>query len=199
MTLGAAILTVGAFRTLHRTDTPPSPRRGKFILGYAPQRIRSWLTALGEILDIRLFVIGSLLPDIIDKPLGMLNENLSNGRIYSHTLLFLTVLGVAAWYQQRRTARRWLLALWLGTGAHLVLDSMWQTPETLFWPLYGWAFTRLEIENFTSWMQELSDEVLRNPAVYLPEIIGVIVLGWFLWHLLRRRLLFTFLRRGKVS
>ena len=52
---------------------------------------RSNLSSLPAYLDIRLLLIGSLLPDIIDKPVGQLifRETFSNGRIFSHTLLFL--------------------------------------------------------------------------------------------------------------
>ena len=39
--------------------------------------------------DLFLLVVGSLLPDIIDKPLGLiLYHGFGNGRLYAHTLLF---------------------------------------------------------------------------------------------------------------
>ncbi len=45
-------------------------------------------------------VIGSLLPDIIDKPLGriILAETIGSGRIFAHTLLFGALLGLAGYY-----------------------------------------------------------------------------------------------------
>jgi len=59
----------------------------------------SRLTLLGSHIDIRLLLIGSLLPDIIDKPTGqvLFRETFSNGRIFCHTLLFIilvTVIGL---------------------------------------------------------------------------------------------------------
>ena len=39
-------------------------------------------------LDYRLVLIGSMLPDLIDKPLGGVIPPLGNGRIYSHTRCF---------------------------------------------------------------------------------------------------------------
>jgi GTP-binding protein len=47
-------------------------------------------------LDYRLVLIGSMLPDLIDKPLGGVILPLGNGRIYSHTLLFLLAVLVDA-------------------------------------------------------------------------------------------------------
>ena len=203
--LGASVLTTGVVAAIRGSRTGRGKRHESFGRRDDGRRMvrlsessRSWLATLGSVLDIRLILIGSMLPDIIDKPLGqvLLRQTLSSGRIFSHTLLFLAILGVAALYQYRRFAKTWLLALAVGTGAHLVLDSMWLSSRTLFWPAYGLAFKRTDL---TDWMQGLWHELVTNPAVYVPEIIGAIVLGWLLWHLLRRRLLLAFLRRGKVT
>jgi hypothetical protein len=43
-------------------------------------------------MDYRLIIIGSLLPDIIDKPVGMILLPLNNGRVFGHTLLFILIL-----------------------------------------------------------------------------------------------------------
>ena len=64
-------------------------------------------------------------------------------------------------------------ALVLGTGGHLVLDSMWLTPRTLLWPAYGLAFERVDL---TNWAQGLLHGLVTSPAVYVPEIIRAIVL-----------------------
>lgn len=47
-------------------------------------------------LDLRLVIIGSMLPDLIDKPLGiyLMGNTLSNGRVLSHTLVFLLVMSL---------------------------------------------------------------------------------------------------------
>ena len=83
--------------------------------------------------------LGAILPDIIDKPLGhlLLQSTLDSGRIYAHTLLFLgmvTLAGVAAW---RFRPTPLVLILALGIASHLVLDTMWDNPVTLFWPTLG--------------------------------------------------------------
>lgn len=203
--LGVSVLATGAVAAIRGSRTGRGKCHGSFgrsddgrRLGRLSEFPRSWLAKLRSVLDIRLILIGSMLPDIIDKPLGqvLLRESLSSGRIFSHTLLFPAILGVAAWYQCRRSSKTWLLALVLGTSAHLVLDSMWLTPRVLFWPAYGLAFDRSDL---SVWIPRMFQGLMEKPSVFVPEIIGVIVMVWFLWHLLRRRLLLAFLRRGEVA
>ena len=155
---------------------------------------------MGETFDIRFILVGSLLPDIIDKPLGMvlLRGTLSNGRIFSHTLVFLAAVGASGLFVYRRYSRTWLLALTLGTFAHLVLDSMWRSPRTLLWPAFGLGFDRMD-PDLGEWMQGMWRSLVTNPAVYIPEIIGLIVLAWFGWNLVRQGKIWAFIRRGPVS
>lgn len=47
---------------------------------------------LGYRIDYRVVFIGALLPDMIDKPLGMILLPLHNGRVFAHTLLFALML-----------------------------------------------------------------------------------------------------------
>ena len=100
------------------------------------------LVALRYLKDRRivlLSVIGSILPDLIDKPLGhvLLNSSVDFGRIYAHSGLFmLSVLFIGMVYRQRKGS--WImLGLALGIISHLILDSMWQLPVTLFYPFQG--------------------------------------------------------------
>ncbi len=49
--------------------------------------------------DYRLVAVGAMLPDVVDKPLGiyLLRRQLRNGRVYGHTLLLSPGLVVAAY------------------------------------------------------------------------------------------------------
>ena len=84
ITLGAGVLLNSA---LIKSGRAP-------FKGQSPQSSRklSWISSLGSRIDIRILMMGSLLPDIIDKPVGrlLLRDTLNNGRIFSHTLLFFT-------------------------------------------------------------------------------------------------------------
>lgn len=130
-------------------------------------------------LDYRLVALGSMLPDIIDKPLGglILGDYLGNGRIYCHTFIFLLplfVLGMIFWYQFKKPV---FLILAGGSLVHQVLDSMWLYPETLLWPAYGLSFPRGNVDLWLSkWMKSLT----TDPGVNIPEIAGVIIILCFL-------------------
>ncbi len=158
----------------------------------------SWVTELGRKVDIRLLFVGSLLPDIIDKPVGQVffRETFSDGRIFSHTLVFLTIISLVGLYLYRRYARTWLLALAFGTLSHLFLDDMWNSPHTLFWPFFGFAFER---HNLSNWVANIWQALFTNPGTYLPELLGAAIILWFGVVLIRRRKLFAFIRRGQVE
>jgi inner membrane protein len=82
-----------------------------------------------------------------------------------------------------------------GTFTHLVLDQMWLSPRTLFWPLYGYTFERLE---FTGFIKQILGILLADPAIYVPEIIGGVVLVVFGWVLVANRKLRAFITTGRL-
>jgi membrane-bound metal-dependent hydrolase YbcI (DUF457 family) len=149
---------------------------------------------LTKYLDIRWLLVGSLLPDIIDKPIGV--YIFSNGRIFSHSLLFLFVLIAIGFYLSKSHHQTWMLALAAGVFMHLILDGMWQAPSTLLWPFMGASFPREKIDNaLISWWNELINE----SGYYVPEIIGFIVLLILLWLLIKRKKLLAFIIHGRVN
>ncbi len=159
---------------------------------------RVWqLTSLGNHIDTRLLLIGSLLPDIIDKPLGQFffRDIFSNGRIFSHTLLFLLLIALIGIYLYRSLGKTWFLTLGFGTFTHLICDQMWLTPRTLLWPLYGFAFEKLDL---TAWTQNIFYALYTDPAVYVPELLGIMILVWFGLVLVRTRKLRCFVKSGRV-
>ena len=158
----------------------------------------SWLHALRRYADIRFILLGSLLPDIIDKPVGqvLFRETFSTGRIFAHTLLFVVVLGITGIYLYRRYHKTWLTVLAAGSLIHLVLDTMWQSPQALLWPFLGFYFQRIVL---TDWVTHtIVTPITTKPAVYVPEMVGLAVVVWFGWVLLRRKTIFAFLRHGQV-
>jgi hypothetical protein len=148
-------------------------------------------------LDVRLLMIGALLPDIIDKPLGLffLRESLGNGRIFSHTLLFLITVALAGLYLYLRRNKSWMLVLAFGTFTHLAFDQMWQAPRTLFWPFFGFDFVRIEP---AGWVPGILHALMTNPEVYVPELVGALIVLWFGLTLVRRKKVITFIRHGLV-
>ena len=204
ITLGAAVLLDGILTKRHSLSTGENKSREhrEHSAGALPAQDccsasrTSWFISLVNHIDVRLLLIGSLLPDIIDKPVGHLffKDTFSNGRIFSHTLLFLIVITLFALYLYRSHGKRWLLALSLGTFAHLMEDQMWLEPQTLLWPLHSFAFKRIDL---TYWVPGIIHALMTNPAVYIPELIGVSMLIWFAMVLVQKRRVYAFARRGK--
>ena len=158
----------------------------------------SWITAFARRIDIRILLLGALLPDIIDKPVGqlLLRGILDNGRIFCHTLLFLIIITLVGLFIFRIRRKNWLLVLSGGIFSHLILDEMWHTPETLLWPVYGFAFERLE--DFTCWLNFIVYGLFNNPAVYIPELMGTAIIAWFMISLVTRKKVYSFITSGHI-
>ena len=114
---------------------------------------------------VALAAIGSILPDLVDKPVGYLvyGDILGHGRLYLHTLLFLALLacaGLLAWRLTRSRAPAVLAGL---VGLHQLMDLMWLAPVTWLYPflgpfpteaavdLGGWLFS-LEVYSVSEWV-----------------------------------------------
>jgi inner membrane protein len=175
-----------------QTTRPPTPS-----VSAPSARLRS----LADHIDIRILLVGSLLSDIIDKPIGrfLFRETFDNGRIFAHTLVFLILLTVIGLYMYKKRSSLTGLVLSFAVLIHLFLDAMWWTPQTLLWPVYGFSFEKRYTELYSwSGMQQALEKVLANPILALPELFGALVLIWFVWQLAKTRRLHVFLRYGRI-
>ncbi len=114
-------------------------------------------------IDLKVLLLGALLPDLIDKPLGHILLPGNNGRIIAHTLLFsvlLLAIGLA-WKSA--------LPLSLGVSMHQLLDSMYLSPESSLWPMLG-PFPSMDF-HISNWLDSLSD-----PYIIITELIGLAIL-----------------------
>ncbi len=94
-------------------------------------------------MDLRLLVVGAVLPDLIDTPIGLIAyPALETLRLAAHSLAFGTAVMIAVVVATRRgrPRKRWM-PLAIGILMHLVLDAMWADPGTLWWPFLGTGFT----------------------------------------------------------
>ena len=77
--------------------------------------------------DLRVLAVDSVLPDILDKPIGLMifRDERGTGRIFCHTLLFLGLLSIAgfgcsggAGAPGSRCLRQesWPISFWMGRG-----------------------------------------------------------------------------------
>ena len=150
--------------------------------------------------DYRIVILGSLVPDIIDNPLGLwLASDLVNdsARSVGHTAFFAFLL-LAAAYTAHRLGRGPALVVLAGSAAwHLVLDQMWREHDIALWPFLGWSFP-VGTADLAEWSSSHLTDLL---AFYTdaPEIGGAVVIFLFALRLWRTRAVLPFLRTGVVA
>ncbi len=150
-----------------------------------------WLVAYRNrsAVDFRLVLVGSILPDLIDKPLGAILH--LDARLWAHSLLFLAALLLLSLLPALRGMR------WVGFGdaVHLLVDLIWQQPQVALWPILGLAFPAGE-QSFGGYLYIL----LTDPYVQFGEIVGTLILIAVAWRyrLYRWPALRQFLKDGRL-
>jgi len=161
-----------------------------------PRLLYRWLNGirrqLGSI-DYRLVLLGSLLPDILDKPwwLFTTSDIFPSGRDYAHTFLFNILLFICGLILIKYK-KSWLLIISLSSFTHLILDQMWASPVALWWPLLG-PFQRVET---TGWLSNILHALTSDTGTYIPEIIGLIILLLMGYRLVVKESVTGFVRTG---
>lgn len=150
-------------------------------------------------IDYRVVLLGAILPDLIDKPIGRIffADHFQNGRLYGHTLLVATVTLLAVQLTLRgATARRWFI-LPICMLIHQVLDGMWNDPIIWFWPLFGTEFPPDPIADY--WLEVLT-RPLEHPWELVKELIGIgaLVFLFRAYRLQEPALRQRFLRKGEL-
>lgn len=140
-------------------------------------------------IDYRFILLGTVLPDLIDKPLGIALG--LDTRIWGHTFLLLSVLLLLSFIPAIRPLR--LLAF--GDATHLLLDEIWVEPAVALYPIQGWSFPPTSFHP-----EDWFDALLHNPVVQVGEIAGAAILLGFAWRhgLLSRGAFRAFLLRGAL-
>ncbi len=147
-------------------------------------------------IDYRVVLLGSLLPDIIDKPVWLfVTDGVSlSGRGYAHTLLFNLALFIGS-LVLIRYRKSWLLIISLSSFMHLVLDQMWNNLVVLLWPL----LEPLPKEETVGWFSNIIHALFSYPEVYVPEIIGLVIVLLFVYRLVMRKSVISFIRGGAIG
>src|SRR5437764_12209516 len=120
--------------------------------------------------DYRLVLFGSILPDLIDKPLGYALG--LETRIWSHTFVFLFAILALSF-----EPRLWILRfVGFGVATHLLVDRIWEMPWVVLYPAYGWSFHPASLDA-ERWIETL----LHDPLVQAGEAVVTLILlvsGW---------------------
>ncbi|WP_420847028.1 metal-dependent hydrolase [Methanogenium marinum] len=122
--------------------------------------------------------IGSLLPDIIDKPLGhIFLPSIGYGRIFFHSLTvcaLVALLGVIILIKWRHPG---LLFVAAGMLSHQLADGMWDELQGWFWPIFG-GFPHRYMPNYFENMFSLE---LSSPSEMLLMALAVIFFLCFVY------------------
>jgi len=129
-----------------------------------------------------VFLVGTLLPDLIDKPLyygaswwtghqGEAMGLISGTHTFGHTAVFLLALWGASQMAKVPLTR----PLALGVASHLGLDLLGLSLDhrTILWPVFGWRFS---FYPFTGVGQHL--ETILRPVTLAGEVLGGAFLVW---------------------
>jgi hypothetical protein len=90
-----------------------------------------WYVFRDPTFDLRVLVLGVLLADLVEIPMG------GAGPLHSVLVSVIVLIGVVLATIGRRKARKRLLALPIGMMLHLVLDGAFTRPEVFWWPFLG--------------------------------------------------------------
>jgi len=158
------------------------------------------LVWLKEHFDYRFLLVGSLLPDLLDKPTGQVffYNTFQSGRIFGHTLCFNLLLLIVGIYALRKWKKTGLFILSFGSVIHLLCDEMWLSPEILLWPAYGWSFPKLVHTSFFAWLPQALNIMEAGPYIQVSEFIGGAILIWFTARLIYKKQVRAFITTGIV-
>lgn len=143
-------------------------------------------------LPLQWVFLGTLLPDLIDKPLyyslsfitgthGAQLGLISGTRTFGHTALFLMFLVIFAFFKHSRS----LAALAIGTMTHLFLDNIVEhflpppidlAHLALLFPLQGVRFPVYPFGGFKDHLLSLT-----NTVTFAAELLGGGILAWDYW------------------
>lgn len=203
--IGLTVAVIRAGEVLSAADKPVNSleaSRGSWFKSAAYKIAACFQHLLNRIgkqvgaVDYRLVIFGSLLPDIIDKPLWFFSGGaiLPSGYGYGHTFLFNLVLFVIGIILVRRS-KSGLLIISLSSFMHLICDEIWNVPVTLWWPLLG-PFQKLQT---AGWVSHLMGGLFSEPAAYIPELIGLIIVLVIGGRLIARKHFGNFIRSGAID
>ncbi len=106
-------------------------------------------------------ILGSILPDLIDKPISLITKTIS-GRGIAHTPIFLISLCLLILFLTRN---KWIsISLGFGMCFHLLLDI----------PAVPWFWPFFPLENYEFGLDSWIYTILHDPSIISTEIISLV-------------------------
>jgi inner membrane protein len=158
-----------------------------------------WFVLRGnQRVDYRIVALASLIPDLIDKPIGRIifKSRFDSGRIYAHTLILNLALFCVLFFMRGRIKRKFVL-IPLSSLLHLAEDGVWSTPKGFWWPLFGTSFPKEPTSGGTFSFFS----VFAQPAMIAQEAVGLAAILFLLGShgLLDREGIKAFIRTGQLE
>jgi hypothetical protein len=158
-----------------------------------------WFVMRGNVrVDYRIVAVASLLPDLVDKPIGRIffRSEFESGRLFGHTLLLNVALFCVLFFMRGKAKRKFVLVP-TASLLHLAQDAMWSTPEVFWWPLFGTEFPRSPVTGGVLSFMHPSNV----SGFYWQEAVGLALIVWlFVSHgMLNREGIKTFIRTGMLT
>ena len=149
---------------------------GKRLLGLDPP---------GEVATVSL-AVGTLIPDLIDKPLSWGLAAFPSGYALGHSILVAIPIGVLIWVLGARTGSRVTLPFVLGYWSHLVADVLdplrYGDPplvRRVLWPIVERESydQDLGLRRGLYYFQEFIETLAATPLVVVILLYGLLPLG----------------------
>jgi hypothetical protein len=130
-------------------------------------------------------IVGSIIPDLIDKSLGLLFPSvLGGGRTVFHSISIVFIILIVALLFVRSNLRLMGLGLACAILLHQVFDEMWTLPANWFYPLLGpfqgWmipdyilTYFWFEITNPTEWLFMVGTVVILVKSYQCMTVISL--------------------------
>ena len=130
-------------------------------------------------------IVGSVLPDLVDKPLALVCAVLDCGRTVTHALVFtiaiMLVILIFARFPRKESPDIILFGICGLSGVilHQILDQMWIVPQNWFFPLLG-PFQRYHGTGSTMhWLLAIWMDAIGSPFEWIYLIMSVGLL-WYI-------------------
>lgn len=162
-------------------------------------------------IDYRMVVVGSILPDIIDKPIVEIVYGLQNheGHFIAHSFIFSTLLIMLGIVIFRKRKNKSILLLGICSLIHQIFDKIMLLPNIFFLPKVNSVhFAILDRLEFLHIIMKPIYRVFpylrgiimyfEKPYVFISEMMGFIIIVYFAYKLYKNKEYESFLKCGRL-
>ena len=121
---------------------------------------------------IPLCIVSSLIPDLIDKPLGIIFPALCSGRTIFHTLFIILIVAIIVLIISKNRYMLYGVAVACCIFVHQLLDAMWLNTNIWAYPLFG-QFPLVTPPDYTGYYLWIE---ITTPSEWIFLLVTVVML-----------------------